>query len=372
MRVLFEPGSIGTLQLPNRLIRSATAEGMAEPDGQPRAALQDVYRALSLGGVGLIISGHMYIDPSGKAHAEMTGIYDDALIPDLAALTAAVHDAEGRIAAQINHGGMQCSQETVAETVAPSSIEAPFLSRRPRGLTAEEISGLIEAYAAAARRAMEAGFDGVQIHGAHGYLISQFLSPFTNRRTDRWGGNREGRLRFLEAVCAAVREEVGPEYPVFIKLGMVDGVEGGLTVEEGTRVVAALADMGLDGIEISGGIGGGESLNTRAGIRYEAEEGYFRPLARRARGCTRLPIALVGGLRSRQVMEDVLEAGDADFISMCRPLICEPDLPNRLREGVQAQASCISGNRCWPKEPGEGIACRCPVEKPDEDTQEGP
>lgn len=370
--MLFEPGRIGTLQLPNRLMRSATAERMAEPDGRPRAALQDVYRALSLGGVGLIISGHMYIDPSGKAHAEMTGIHDDGLIPELAELTAAVHDAGGRIAAQINHGGMQCSQETVAETVAPSPIEAPFLSRRPRGLTAGEIDGLIEAYAAAARRALEAGFDAVQLHGAHGYLISQFLSPFTNRRTDQWGGDLEARLRFLDAVCRAVRQEVGAEYPVFIKLGMVDGVEGGLTVEEGEGIVAALADMGLDGIEISGGIGGGESLNIRAGIRYEAEEGYFRPLAQRARGFTPLPIALVGGFRSRQVMEEVLAAGDADFISMCRPLICEPDLPNRLREGVQAEASCISGNRCWPKEAGEGIACRCPIEKSDQETQEGP
>jgi 2,4-dienoyl-CoA reductase-like NADH-dependent reductase (Old Yellow Enzyme family) len=301
----------------------------------------------------------------------MTGIHDDELIPDLAALTAAVHQAGGRIAAQINHGGMQCSRQTVSQTIAPSAIDAPFLSQAARQMTANEIASVVKAYADAARRARQAGFDAVQIHGAHGYLISQFLSPLVNRRTDEWAGDLRGRIRFLEAVCAAVREEIGPDYPVFIKLGMIDAVEGGLTAEDGAQVVAALAAMDLDGIEISGGIGGGESLNTRAGIRSEADEAYFRPLARRARPRTPLPIALVGGLRSRKVMEDVLHAGDADFISVSRPLICEPDLPNQLRRGLQERASCISGNRCWPDGPDEGIACRCPVDRPGETTREG-
>jgi 2,4-dienoyl-CoA reductase-like NADH-dependent reductase (Old Yellow Enzyme family) len=170
-------------------------------------------------------------------------------------------------------------------------------------------------------------------------------------------------MRFLRAVCAAVRKEVGPQYPVFIKLGMLDAVEGGLTAEEGAQVAEALQGMGLDGLEISGGIGGGKDLNSRAGIRSRADEAYFRPLARRARSATGLPIALVGGLRSRDVMEEVLESGDADFIALSRPLICEPDLPNRLREGRQATASCISANRCWPDRPGEGIACRGPIER---------
>ncbi len=158
-----------------------------------------------------------------------------------------------------------------------------------------------------------------------------------------------------------MREQVGPEYPVLIKLGMMDGVEGGLTPEEGTRVVAALEGMGLDGVEISGGIGGGRDLNARKGIRSEADEAYFRPLARQARPVTRLPIILVGGLRSQRVMEDVLTAGDADFISLCRPLICEPDLPDKFRMGLQERSSCISANRCWAEGEGEGIACKCPI-----------
>ena len=371
MTTLFQPARIGTLELPNRFIRSATAERMADADGRPRPELRRLYRDLALGGVGLIISGHMYVHPSGKAHPEMTGIHSDALVPDLAALAEAVHQAGGRIAAQINHGGMQCSRRTVSQTIAPSAIDAPFLRQRPRAMTSQEIETLIQAYADAARRAQEAGFDAVQIHGAHGYLISQFLSPYTNRRTDEWGAepaagsaeSLESRTRFLRAVCQAIRDRVGADYPLFIKLGMIDGVEGGLAPEDGAKIVELLAEMGLDAVEISGGIGGDEPLNTRGPIGSQEDEAYFRPLARRARARTSLPIALVGGLRSRSVMEDVIDSGDATFISLSRPLICEPDLPHRFRRGVQDRAACTSCGQCWPDEPGEGIACPLRSEK---------
>ncbi len=361
--MLFEPGKIGTLVLPNRLVRSATAERLADAEGRPGPGLKQCYRDLATGGVGLIVTGHMYVHPSGKAHPEMVGVYADDLIPDLAQLAETVHSEGGRVAVQINHGGMQCSAETVAETIAPSAVDAPFLRRPAREMTPDEIALLIDAYAQAARRVKAAGFDALQIHGAHGYLIGQFLSPFVNRRTDEWGGDVAGRTRFLRAICRAVREQVGSDYPVFIKLGMMDGMEGGLTSQEGVQVVAALEEMGFDAVEISGGIGGGRDLNTRKGIRAEENEAYFRPLAQQARAATGLPIILVGGFRSRRVMEEVLTAGDADFISLCRPLICEPDLPNRLRLGVQDRSACISANHCWPEEPGEGVACRCPIER---------
>ena len=366
MSILFEPIRIGTLELPNRLVRSATAERMADADGRPRPELRTIYRKLAEGGVGLIISGHLYVHPSGKAHPEMTGIHSDDLIPDLRALCEAAHDAGGRIAAQINHGGMQCSSDTVAETVAPSAVDAPFLSRQPRALTSGEVDELVQAYADAARRAREAGFDAVQIHGAHGYLVNQFLSPYTNRRTDAWGptsgadANSDpvaGRTRFLNAVCSGIRREVGPEYPVFIKLAMMDGVEGGLSAEDGARVAARLEGMGLDAVEISSGIGGGEPLNSRGAIRKPSDEAYFRPLAQQARRTTSLPIILVGGLRSREVMQDLLETRDADLVSMSRPLICEPDLPERFRRGEQERARCISCDQCWPGTYGAGIAC---------------
>jgi 2,4-dienoyl-CoA reductase-like NADH-dependent reductase (Old Yellow Enzyme family) len=352
MSMLFSAGQIGGLRLPNRLVRSATAERLADADGRPKAELKELYRRLVQGGVGLIITGHLYVHLSGKAHPEMTGIYADGLVPGLAELAQAVHQEGGRVVAQINHGGMQCSRETVAETVAPSALEAPFLPRPARELRREEIVKLIDAYAQAARRAHEAGFDGVQLHGAHGYLISQFLSPYVNRREDEWGGDAQRRMSFLRRTCQAVREQVGAEYPVLIKLGMVDGVEGGLTLEESVQVVAELERMGLDGVEVSGGV-------QETSMRPDPQEAYFRPLARAARGATSLPVLLVGGLRAREEMEEVLASGEADFISLSRPLICEPDLPWRMRLGLQERARCISGNRCWPKRSGEGILCRC-------------
>jgi len=360
--MLFSPRHIGTLPLPNRLVRSATAERMADADGRPRPQLKRLYQELARGGVGLIITGHMFVHPSGRAHPEMTGIHTDELIPALWDLADAVHTEAGRIVAQLNHGGMQCSRETVSETIAPSSVEAPFLQRPAREMTPDEIALMINAYAQAARRAKEAGFDGVELHGAHGYLINQFLSPFVNRRTDEWGGDLEGRMHFLRAVCKAVRDQVGPDYLVFIKLGMTDTVSGGLTPDEGVQVVAALEGMGLDGVEISGGIGG-KDLNIRHEIHSEADEAYFRPLARRARSATNLPIILVGGFRSQHVMGQVLACRDADFIALSRPLICEPDLPNRLRWGLQRRSSCISGGHCWPEKLNEGISCKCPIDR---------
>lgn len=363
MTSLFTPSTIGSLSIPNRIVRSATAEGMADSDGRPMPQLKELYADLVRGGVGLIISGHMYVQPSGKAHAEMTGIYDDALIPDLAKLADAIHEEGGRIVVQINHAGMQADEDVVGEAIAPSAIEAPFLSRPAREMTTREIEAAIQAFADAARRCQEAGFDGVQIHAAHGYLISQFLSPFVNRRTDRWGGNSKKRMRFLRDVSTAVREQVGPDYPVLIKLGMMDAVEGGLSAEGGAKVAAALERMGIDALEISGGIGGEKSLNVRKGIRSEADEAYFLHLAGLARPVTPLPIILVGGFRSQSVMEQVLADGDADFISLCRPLITEPDLPNQFKLDLKEKSRCISSNNCWPENAGDGIACKCPLDK---------
>jgi 2,4-dienoyl-CoA reductase-like NADH-dependent reductase (Old Yellow Enzyme family) len=359
--MLFEPIPIDGLDLPNRLIRSATAERMADDDGMPRPELQRLYAELTNGGVGLIVTGHLYVHPGGKCHPEMTGAHSDDLVPSLASLAESVHELGGRLVGQINHGGMQCSPDVVPQAVAPSFIDAQFLARPARELATDEITDLIQAYTQAARRLREAGFDGVQLHGAHGFLINQFLSPSTNCRADEWGGDLEGRLRFLREVCRSIQREVGPDFPMMIKLGFVDGINGGLCLEESLKVVSHLQAMGVDAVEVSGGIGGGKSSSVRAGIRRADEEAYFRPWARAAKAVTGLPVILVGGLRSRSVMEDVLQSGDADMISLSRPLICEPDLPNRMRLGLQDKSSCISANRCWAEAAGQGIACKCPV-----------
>ena len=361
MSLLFTEHAIGTLMLPNRLIRSATAESMADDRGVPKRQLAELYKALAEGGVGLIITGHLYVHPLGKAHPGMTGIYEDQLVPELRRLTDAVHDEGGKIAAQINHAGAQSrgGSESIRTLLAPSDMPGTQPTHSARAMTSEEISGVIDCFAQAAGRARDAGFDAVQIHAAHGYLGSQFLSPRTNRRHDDWGGDIGGRMRFLLETAQAVRSEVGQSFPVFTKLGMFDDAAGGLTIDEGLQVISELADAGLDAVEVSGGIASTRNLNMVAGIRPGEDEAYFRPVARQARQRTDLPILLVGGLRSRAMMEDVLASDDAQFISLSRPLICEPDLPNRLLEGRQDVARCISGNRCWPESPGDAIACKC-------------
>ena len=357
---LFTPGSIGSLTLKNRLVRSATSEWMADDyEGYPLPKLINLYRELARGGVGLIITGHMYIHPSGKAHPYMVGIYADRIVPHLEKVAQAVHDEDAKVVVQINHGGMQANG--VSDPFAPSYVKLPTLNHPAREMSADEIEMVIHAFGQAALRAKEAGFDGVQIHGAHGYIVNQFLSPLTNHRSDKWGGDLAERMRFLREVCYNIRHHVGPDFPVLIKLGMEDHLEGGLTAKEGVQVVAALEEMGLNGVEISGGIGLPHVSNIRKGIHTEAKEAYFLPLARVARSVTRLPILLVGGFRSRKIMEAVIDEGAADFISLSRPLICEPNFPNRLRFGLQARSCCISAGNCWPKTPGEGIACNCPV-----------
>jgi len=362
MTTLFTPGKIGSLELNNRLVRSATAECMADQEGLPLPILTVLYEELASGGVGMIITGHMYIHPSGKAHAGMTGVYSDDFIPRLSALAQVVHENGSMVVAQINHGGMQCDPEVTQVAIAPSAIDEEFLDQPAREITLDEIDELIAAYAKAARRVKLAGFDGVQIHAAHGYLISQFLSPYINHRRDRWGGDLSGRMRFLGQVCREVRNQVGVDYPVLIKLGLMDGVPGGLSIDEGVQIVSKLKELGIDAIEISGGIGGKNLVNVRKGIRSNVDEGYFLPLVSKARLATNLPIITVGGFRSRQKMEQVLLDGDADYISLCRPLISEPDLPNQFLLGVKEKSRCISSNNCWPERDGIGIACKCPHE----------
>ena len=354
MAKLFDPISIGTLNVENRFVRSATAEGLSDEEGRPLPQLTDMYRALAEGGVGLIITGHAFVHPSGRCRKVMSGMHHDGMIPLWAEVTAAVHEVGGKIAVQLNHGGRQCDPAAVeGPLLAPSSIPLNADSPRPLELNEQDIHGLIRAYGEAAGCAKEAGFDAVQVHAAHGYLISSFNSPASNRRHDAWGGSPARRLRFFEEVVSATRDIVGDEYPVFAKLATVDFCRDGLTEDDGVEIVSHLADMGLDAVEISGGIG---PDNARPGILREDQEAYFLPIARKARDVTDLPIMLVGGLRSTEVMGRILDEGTADMVSLCRPLIREPDLPNRLRDG-QDKATCISCNQCAPREGELGISC---------------
>jgi 2,4-dienoyl-CoA reductase-like NADH-dependent reductase (Old Yellow Enzyme family) len=357
---LFLPGQIGALRLPNRLIRSATAERLADNDGLPGPALPSLYSRLVRGGVGLIVTGHAYIDRAGRCHHEMTAADRDEAVPALARLAETVHADRGRIALQINHGGRGCDPTATPVRSAPSPTPRE-VAEGCRELAGEEILGLVARFAAAGERARAAGFDAVQVHGAHGYLVSQLLSPLTNRRTDEWGGSPDRRARFLLEVGRALRARLGPDYPILVKLGVRDYEPGGLSLEEGLGVVTRLADAGFDGVEISHGIGGPPRPRRRPGLSAAEREAPFLDLARRARQVTHLPLILVNGLRSREAMAEVIEGGAADFVALCRPLICEPDLPARIRDGETARARCRTCDNCWPKGTGEGVACRCPA-----------
>ncbi len=358
--MLFTPGVIGSLEIPNRLIRSATAERMADQQGNPKPALFDLYRQLADGGVGMIITGHLYVDPTGKCHPEMTAIDNDDRLDNLKRLTNAVHESGGLIAAQINHGGGNCAPEVVQKPISPSGEILGRFKQKPAEMTANQIQEVITAFGSAARRAKEANFDAVQIHSAHGYLVSQFLSPATNLRSDQWGGSLENRSRFLQEICREVRGQVGPEYTVFLKFGIADGIDGGLKPEEGFEILRHFENWKLDAVEISSGFSGDQLQSIAKGINSQSKEGYFLPLVRQARSNTDLPIITVGGYRSRKVMEQVLLSGAADFISLSRPLIREPDLPRLFKNEEQDVSSCISANNCWVEDYNEGITCKCP------------
>jgi 2,4-dienoyl-CoA reductase-like NADH-dependent reductase (Old Yellow Enzyme family) len=355
--MLFTPARIGALRVPNRLVRSATGEGMADPDGRPQHRLGELWAELARGGIGLIISGHAFVHPSGQCSEGMSGIWAGNLVSDWRAITDAVHQAGGLVAMQLNHGGRKCEVKAVLERIAPSDWEYEGGSPPARAMTEAEIAEMIKAFGQSARWAQEAGFDAVQVHAAHGYLISQFLSPRFNRRDDAWGGSSQKRRSFLKSVCREVRASVGTDYPVLIKLGMYDDPqEGGLTVEESLGTVAQLAGYGLDAVEFSGAEG---DHNAPGGILPGKGEGYFRFLAQRARPLTDLPIISVGGYRSRSLMDQALRTGDADLISLCRPVILEPDLPLRFQQGQEA-ARCVSCGRCGSQYPGQGVGCHHP------------
>jgi len=352
---LFDPITIGSLRLRNRIMRSATAERMSDPEsGAPLPRLAWLYRDLAEGGVGLIVTGHAYVARSGKAHPEMSSMASDQVIP---AWRAAIRPAQGagaRVMMQINHGGIQVDPSVTPEPLSPSGVDARGLVS-PRAMTDEEIASLVAAYGQSARRAREAGCDGVQIHGAHGYLICQFLAPGTNRREDRWGGSAERRLSFLAEVTREVRAQVGDDYPVWIKLGVASRREYGITLVAGARAAKACSALGIDCIEISHGGGIPEELDP-------TREATFLPMARAVRDAVGpdFPLALVHGFRSRAVMEEVLASRVVQVISLSRPLIAEPDLPNKLRTRISEQALCLSCSRCFAKELGQGVACRNP------------
>lgn len=345
--MLFEPIAFAGLKLKNRIVRSATYMKMADADGRVTEQLVEHYGALARGGAGLIITGFALVHPSGRAAPQMLSIHAESYIDGLRRLTDSVHREGGAIAVQLVHGGRQCSPLMLggAQPLAPSEMYDRLTRSTSKAMTEPEIWKVIDAFAEAAWRARASGFDALQLHAAHGYLISSFLSPYTNRRADYWGGDEERRSHFAEEVLKAVRSAVGSDYPVLIKINADDLIEGGIKSDESLRQVKRLDPLGLDAVEISGGMRESPIKTIRPDIREPEDEAYFKDAGKLFRENLSMPVILTGGMRSRAVMEGVLQRGEADLVGMSRPLIREPDLPTLIKEGKEA-ADCISCNKC--------------------------
>lgn len=345
--MLFEPFSFSGLNLKNRLVRSATFEKRADDDGFVTESLIELYEELARGGIGLSITGNALVHISGRSVPRMICIHSDIYLQGLRKLASAVHELDGLIAIQLSHGGRQSFPILLGgnDPIAPSAVYDTSTRIMPRAMSDTEIWEVIDSFGDAARRARVAGFDAVQIHGAHGYLVSEFLSPHTNRRNDYWGGDEERRFHFLEEVYKSMRKEVGDDYPIMIKMNADDFIEGGLKAEEALRIARRMEELGIDAVEVSGGMYESETPAARPDILSPEKEAYFRGAGRMFKEGLHIPVILVGGMRSRAVMEDVLRKGEADLVSLSRPLIREPDLPNKLLKGKEV-ADCISCNGC--------------------------
>lgn len=357
---LFSDSDLGSMSLRNRFIRSATWEGMCDPEGRPREKLAALYGDLSRGRVGLVITGYTYVSPEGKQMPGKMGIYSGAFAGEMKDLCRAVQDEGGKICMQLVHcGGQTTGKMAGSRPLAPSSVEVPQFPEIPAAMTRKEIDRVAAAFGEGAGRAREYGFDAVQLHAAHGYLINQFLSPLTNRREDEYGGSGKKRRRFLMEVCRRVRAAVGDGFPVMVKLNGSDFFEGGLEIEEAVAAATALDEDGIAAIEVSGGTSASGKLSpVRVKIKTEEDEGYNMPLAERIKSAVSCPVIAVGGFRSFAVARAAVERGAVDFISLSRPLIREPGLVKRWEEGDLARAECISCNGCF--KPGlkeGGIYC---------------
>jgi 2,4-dienoyl-CoA reductase-like NADH-dependent reductase (Old Yellow Enzyme family) len=370
---LFQPARIKGLEIRNRFVRSATAEAMATPDGYPTEDLKELYCQLADGEVGMIMTSGACIE-EWQNYPETLGmkspffIFNDRYIESWRDLTDAVHERGAKIAMQIGHLGRQdIPALRGAAPAAPSAVPIEGSSPEPKEMTVAEIKDVVEKFVQTSRRVKEAGFDAVQFHGAHGNLINNFMSPFTNRRTDEYGGSIENRARFTVEIADRTRQLVGPDFPIMIKMNFNDFFNGGLEPDDAIGIAEIIAQGEIDCIEVSGGT----LSETREhiavkGIVKEENESYFRAYAKALKQRVSIPVILVGGHRSPGVMAKIIEEGDADFISMSRPFIREPGLVKRWKSGDLEKAKCISCNQCFENWVFHSL--RCFVDNPLEES----
>ncbi|MGW4981062.1 NADH:flavin oxidoreductase/NADH oxidase family protein [Streptomyces mirabilis] len=322
--------------LPNRIMKSALSEGLADKRNAPDHRLEQLYRTWSRGGYGLIITGNVMVDRTQLGEPGNVVIEDDRDLDALTRWAATTKDAGIPTWVQLNHPGRQANMLALGHTpVAPSPVTLNLPgATKPRELTSAEIEDIIERFATAAAVCETAGFAGVQVHGAHGYLVNQFLSPLSNRRNDEWGGDPERRMRFVLEVVRRIRSRVSPGFAVSVKLNSADFQRGGFTEEESRAVVAALAQEGLDLIEVSGGNYESPAMTGASAASTRAREAYFLEYARTVRGLVGdVPLAVTGGFRSRDAMEDAVVTGECDVVGMGRPTATTPDAADVILTG---------------------------------------
>lgn len=325
---LFDPINIRGLALKNRLVMPPMATGMATEDGEVTDRHIKHYTARAKGGVGLIIIEHTYVSEDGKLSRGQTGLYDDRLIPGLKRLVEAIHAEGTKVIIQLTHGGAKAPRSiTGKQPSGPWNIILPNGTEAPRPLTISEIKSLVTSFGNAAYRAVEAGFDSVELHGAHGFLLCQFLSPYANKRNDEYGGNPANRLRFPAEVIKEVKTRLGKSMPLFYRFGADDLLEGGLTLREAKLAAQHLEQAGVDVMDVSAGIGGGAP-------RSSTEQGYYVPLAEGIKEVVKVPVIGVGNITEPEYADRIISEGKVDLVAVGRTLLANPDFPKQAARNL--------------------------------------
>ncbi len=316
---LLSPLAFAGLTLRNRIVMPPLASGRALPDGRATDRNVAYYREPAAAGCGLVIVEHAFADPRGRHSAGQLGSHEDAMIDGLSRLAGAIREGGAVSCLQVAHAGSMATSDVLGQRpVGPSEVPHPRGNgEAPEALDEAGIAGVIEAFAAAAGRAKRAGFDAVEVHAAHAFLLSQFLSPLTNRRTDAYGGDLAGRSRLHREVVARVRAEVGPGYPVFVRLGASDDLPGGTTLDEGCRVAAALVEAGADLIDASGGLQGARPASATG-------QGYFVQYSEALKKVVGVPVLVTGGVTEPAFADRLIREGRADLVGIGRALLADP------------------------------------------------
>ena len=328
MKHLFDKIKLNNLDMKNRLVRSATWEGIANIDGTLPQEIYSIYDELAKGGIGVIITGFTSIALNDYYFDGMMRLCDDSLIPEYKKLTDIIHSQKCPIIAQLALGGYYRKKN------------GEFMNIEPTNMTEDEIHLVVKQFIDASVRAEKAGFDGIQIHAAHFFFLSRFISPAVNYRTDSYGGSVENRCRILFEIIDGIRRNTSNLH-ITIKINSNDLAFGGLEESDSLKICKLLDQKGIDSIEISGN---GTSVG---GIKAHVNEGYFAPFASEVAESVNCPIIVVGGFRSMDTMEKILNNTNIELISLSRPLLCEPDLPNKMKLDSNTISQCISCNRCY-------------------------